>query len=102
MIRRPPRSTLFPYTTLFRSNGSLAATRCGHAFFTTGHCVFATDAPFDAEKGRMLIRETINAVNGLEDRKSTRLNSSHSQISYAVFCLKKKNNNHVSATLCAY
>jgi len=36
-------------------NGSIAATRCGHAFFTTGHCVFATDAPFDAEKGRMLI-----------------------------------------------
>ncbi|TMG89241.1 MAG: amidohydrolase [Betaproteobacteria bacterium] len=51
-------------------NGSVAATRCGHAFFTTGHCVFATDAPFDAEKGRMLIRETINAVNGLEIPKA--------------------------------
>ena len=51
-------------------NGSIAATRCGHAFFTTGHCVFATDAPFDAEKGRMLIRETINAVNGLEIPKA--------------------------------
>lgn len=47
-------------------NGSIAATRCGHAFFTTGHCLFATDAPFDAEQGRMLIRETINAVNALE------------------------------------
>ena len=47
-------------------NGSVAATRCGHAFFTTGHCLFATDAPFDAEQGRMLIRETINAVNALE------------------------------------
>ncbi len=47
-------------------NGSAPATRCGHAFFGTGHCLFATDAPFDAEKGRMLIRETINAVNALE------------------------------------
>ena len=47
-------------------NGSAAAARCGHAFFGTSHCVFATDAPFDAEQGRMLIRETINAVNALE------------------------------------
>lgn len=47
-------------------NGSIAATRCGHAFFTTGHCLFATDAPFDAEQGRMLIRETIKAVDALE------------------------------------
>jgi predicted TIM-barrel fold metal-dependent hydrolase len=47
-------------------NGSLPATRCGHEFFSTGHCLFATDAPFDAEQGRMLIRETIKAVNGLE------------------------------------
>jgi uncharacterized protein len=47
-------------------NGSAAATRCGHEFFGTGHCLFATDAPFDAEQGRMLIRETIRAVNDLE------------------------------------
>jgi aminocarboxymuconate-semialdehyde decarboxylase len=47
-------------------NGSASATRCGHEFFDTGHCLFATDAPFDAEQGRMLIRETINAVNALE------------------------------------
>jgi predicted TIM-barrel fold metal-dependent hydrolase len=47
-------------------NGSASATRCGHEFFETGHCLFATDAPFDAEQGRMLIRETIRAVNGLE------------------------------------
>lgn len=46
-------------------NGSTAATRCGHEFFGTGHCLFATDAPFDAERGRMLIRETIRAVNDL-------------------------------------
>lgn len=47
-------------------NGSASATRCGHDFFGTGHCLFATDAPFDAEQGRMLIRETIRAVNALE------------------------------------
>jgi aminocarboxymuconate-semialdehyde decarboxylase len=47
-------------------NGSASATRCGHDFFGTGHCLFATDAPFDAEQGRMLIRETIRAVNDLE------------------------------------
>jgi aminocarboxymuconate-semialdehyde decarboxylase len=50
-------------------NGSAAAARCGHAFFGTSHCLFATDAPFDAEQGRMLIRETINAVNALEISK---------------------------------
>jgi len=43
-------------------NGSVSATRCGHDFFATGHCVFATDAPFDSEQGRMLIRETVKAV----------------------------------------
>jgi predicted TIM-barrel fold metal-dependent hydrolase len=47
-------------------NGSAPATRCGHEFFSTGHCLFATDAPFDAEQGRMLIRETIRAVNELD------------------------------------
>jgi aminocarboxymuconate-semialdehyde decarboxylase len=51
-------------------NGSAAAARCGHAFFGTSHCLFATDAPFDAEQGRMLIRETINAVNALEIPKT--------------------------------
>src|SRR5438270_5515430 len=73
MIRRPPRSTLFPYTTLFRSysdsgggNGEASAN--------------ATDSSTRA----------IASVAFAEDRKSTRLNSSHSQISYAVFCLKKK------------
>ena len=51
-------------------NGSAAAARCGHAFFGTSHCVFATDAPFDAEQGRMLIRETIKAVDALEIPKA--------------------------------
>src|SRR5256885_8076417 len=72
MIRRPPRSTLFPYTTLFRS-GLVAAEKQDHI------CNFFGGAQ-SCHRGRRL-----------EDRKSTRLNSSHLVISYAVFCLKKKN-----------
>src|SRR2546430_4125158 len=76
MIRRPPRSTLFPYTTLFRStvNGTAGGrTRTGHADLV------AYENPSECHQ-----------VGMTRDRKSTRLNSSHSQISYAVFCLKKK------------
>src|SRR2546427_6735985 len=76
MIRRPPRSTLFPYTTLFRSQGS-APPLC-------------TSLPRPTLRSRFC-RST--RLDGDRDRKSTRLNSSHSQISYAVFCLKKKKNN---------
>src|SRR2546422_6979449 len=73
MIRRPPRSTLFPYTTLFRSNyGSMESWR-----LTTN-------------KRRSIGRELLEKVLANSDRKSTRLNSSHGYISYAVFCLKKK------------
>src|SRR2546430_5444071 len=81
MIRRPPRSTLFPYTTLFRSvDGSFNDLKC----------------PMMGAVGRRFGRnipesETFPDSANLQDRKSTRLNSSHSQISYAVFCLKKKN-----------
>src|SRR2546430_8053029 len=96
MIRRPPRSTLFPYTTLFRSiaaavQAELSAERKSHV-------------PTDEQKQARLMRflgfgEWLSVrVDG--DRKSTRLNSSHSQISYAVFCLKKKKkslSNHYSA-----
>src|SRR2546430_8033804 len=81
MIRRPPRSTLFPYTTLFRSPRDRAAlSGLRKAFHFRGR----TSPPLRAGDRR--------ARRGLrgEDRKSTRLNSSHSQISYAVFCLKKK------------
>src|SRR5258708_26834898 len=79
MIRRPPRSTLFPYTTLFRSLLALGVTRC----FTTGVGLMdIVNAVHGATKERTA------AVGG--DRKSTRLNSSHQIISYAVFCLKKK------------
>src|SRR5207248_11345241 len=76
MIRRPPRSTLFPYTTLFRSNRGDRGAR---------------------KKARR--SERPNRVGALQDRKSTRLNSSHRTISYAVFCLKKKkkkNNHHIN------
>src|SRR5688572_32730840 len=74
MIRRPPRSTLFPYTTLFRSVGLVGAV-LGIALGLTA--------------GALVIQFVFD-----EDRKSTRLNSSHSQISYAVFCLKKKKKAH--------
>src|SRR2546430_9009352 len=80
MIRRPPRSTLFPYTTLFRS--VRISSQVGRDWLGTtvvSSFVYRHDGPiWKAESG---------------DRKSTRLNSSHSQISYAVFCLKKKKNN---------
>src|SRR2546427_7777311 len=86
MIRRPPRSTLFPYTTLFRSAGFTPgiAQRHGH-IAQPARMAYAPDgAAFgQAQKGRLVPGKEV-------DRKSTRLNSSHSQISYAVFCLKKK------------
>src|SRR5438270_3981979 len=82
MIRRPPRSTLFPYTTLFRSGRQVPAARWVAMTAATTMCI----------------------VGVFLDRKSTRLNSSHSQISYAVFCLKKKkkNQSHVSLEHLSY
>src|SRR3712207_8477768 len=83
MIRRPPRSTLFPYTTLFRSWLTHQLTGA-----------FVTDA---ATASRTLLLDLATATWSEEacaDRKSTRLNSSHANISYAVFCLKKKNPQH--------
>src|SRR2546430_7029027 len=84
MIRRPPRSTLFPYTTLFRSrlSGKKAATRAESTRHSPARTCLATCPTPLAGSG-------FRTSPG--DRKSTRLNSSHSQISYAVFCLKKKN-----------
>src|SRR2546430_12095960 len=79
IIRRPPRSTLFPYTTLFRS--VVAVARCGAARRRVDEVRLARSAAEGEGRERL----------GAGDRKSTRLNSSHSQISYAVFCLKKKN-----------
>src|SRR2546422_2596081 len=85
MIRRPPRSTLFPYTTLFRSSTRLRIVAPGQSQrpptpAPVAHALEAKDVSVDAVSSRA--RET--------DRKSTRLNSSHGYISYAVFCLKKK------------
>src|SRR5690242_20993343 len=80
MIRRPPRSTLFPYTTLFRSDRIIVRTIY---FMIDTHCHIQTEQ-FDAD------REEVIAKAEAADRKSTRLNSSHMSISYAVFCLKKK------------
>src|SRR2546430_7079837 len=98
MIRRPPRSTLFPSTTLFRSR------------LWASSIDYTADVPFSEEMFTRLgdtyrrIRNTLRILLGnlhdfsmdgaAPDRKSTRLNSSHSQISYAVFCLKKKKNIH--------
>src|SRR2546430_9569604 len=85
MIRRPPRSTLFPYTTLFRSHAE-----ADRLFLEDIGGGFLQDQLPDAVIDR---QDFIDAGSALVsgDRKSTRLNSSHSQISYAVFCLKKKN-----------
>src|SRR3712207_7870520 len=88
MIRRPPRSTLFPYTTLFRSRGGRQAARRRLRAVEPRH---SGSRPADAVDGGA--RE---AAHGLRrDRKSTRLNSSHANISYAVFCLKKKQCDYV-------
>src|SRR2546430_7613417 len=81
MIRRPPRSTLFPYTTLFRSALALERLVVAEEAIELAHHVRRQLA------GRRVVRDR-GIVDA--DRKSTRLNSSHSQISYAVFCLKKK------------
>src|SRR3712207_8488807 len=96
MIRRPPRSTLFPYTTLFRSNATMKdpefiaevkkqqlelEPQTGEQLKALLEKLYATPKPVIEKVGQLV-----------KDRKSTRLNSSHANISYAVFCLKKKNN----------
>src|SRR2546430_10531355 len=86
MIRRPPRSTLFPYTTLFRSHAGLGDGILGGAPPPSGHRL-SLGQLFLIRGEKFLDR---GGTAGPGDRKSTRLNSSHSQISYAVFCLKKK------------
>src|SRR3712207_7234802 len=91
MIRRPPRSTLFPYTTLFRSHRDAAA--LGRVEVRVGQQVGddLADAAGIGERGGKRVRHVELERLVLGDRKSTRLNSSHANISYAVFCLKKKN-----------
>src|SRR3712207_8709829 len=93
MIRRPPRSTLFPYTTLFRSRSALhdeAAGGAGDARHLRGHRLAGhLQGSLDAAEG-----SHARDLPPPPDRKSTRLNSSHANISYAVFCLKKKKPNY--------
>src|SRR3712207_8778792 len=102
MIRRPPRSTLFPYTTLFRSMAATADHRTNPAEgdMATPFCHFPDEdmmplaaAPRCISPGEVLF----TLVRGRIDRKSTRLNSSHANISYAVFCLKKKKQQSINA-----
>src|SRR3712207_8819414 len=93
MIRRPPRSTLFPYTTLFRSKPRGSAGEDGRP----SEGVLVGESGELASNGPMIFEDYWNKPEEIEeafqdgDRKSTRLNSSHANISYAVFCLKKKN-----------
>src|SRR5258708_17177377 len=92
MIRRPPRSTLFPYTTLFRSqhwNGAQLSGRREETVMALEHALLdILVCPID-KRGLLYFAE---------DRKSTRLNSSHQIISHAVFCLKKQNTRHTTST----
>src|SRR3712207_7256526 len=93
MIRRPPRSTLFPYTTLFRSRAALHARAVGAGVDPGERGVDLGER--DLQVGAAALRDRVGHRLGalgerLLDRKSTRLNSSHANISYAVFCLKKK------------
>src|SRR2546430_12393774 len=101
MIRRPPRSTLFPYTTLFRSPAPDSRTGdvpvVDRAALVAGLADQIRDAISSGERWAPDY-DALMERTGL-DRKSTRLNSSHSQISYAVFCLKKKKQSHACATI---
>src|SRR3712207_7266518 len=89
MIRRPPRSTLFPYTTLFRSADGVDRELQDVAQHPPGGGVGGDGVEQPDELGPDVARQIEGRVDGV-DRKSTRLNSSHANISYAVFCLKKK------------
>src|SRR2546422_5300831 len=95
MIRRPPRSTLFPYTTLFRSSREFAV-RCREAKLGAERPGVGPIVLESAGRPGHLVGEAVAEIelyeDAVRDRKSTRLNSSHGYISYAVFCLKKKKN----------
>src|SRR2546430_8263584 len=102
MIRRPPRSTLFPYTTLFRSVvpfiGEAELALQTIELHVTDNQVGLARSPISNDGALYAGNDGLD-VRFVEDRKSTRLNSSHSQISYAVFCLKKKRRQLTAPTL---
>src|SRR5256885_11534696 len=99
MIRRPPKSTLFPYTTLFRSEGQCPDFRASpRGFIDQTECGLPSHVR-DLRSSRSIARpgrHSSRTKNARTDRKSTRLNSSHLVISYAVFCLKKKKSEEIS------
>src|SRR5688572_32565349 len=90
MVRRPPRSTLFPYTTLFRSIFNIVEGLIDHQILGVHHVRDDLGGPLSWDVGFLIFGVLLIICGWSLDRKSTRLNSSHSQISYAVFCLKKK------------
>src|SRR3712207_6871613 len=99
MIRRPPRSTLFPYTTLFRSRRDGRDERLGGARHPAGHAHHEVGVHVPARRWPVLVQQPPHARHLAEgDRKSTRLNSRHAHISYAVFFFKKKKNTHTEHT----
>src|SRR2546430_5874573 len=102
MIRRPPRSTLFPYTTLFRSQAPRPGCRCDRRWPQQRlRDLCCSGDPSRLSRGaRLFLRQGARMRLVLRDRKSTRLNSSHSQISYAVFCLKKKKKTNTDVLCC--
>src|SRR3712207_8690154 len=100
MIRRPPRSTLFPYTTLFRSDLGAAERRLDGPGDGLRDAILKGEDPrkfsLEAVRPDVAARLRLHQPGGdAQDRKSTRLNSSHANISYAVFCLKKKKNKYI-------
>src|SRR5689334_24392868 len=101
MLRRPPRSTLFPYTTLFRSVDGIDHEQHIETAFFEGFDVRALFERFSRRTGEV-INFLLRLGHRLDvlDRKSTRLNSSHSSISYAVFCLKKKKRYNMDDVRC--
>src|SRR3712207_7237722 len=100
MIRRPPRSTLFPYTTLFRSRRGTDGKLALVPFSVEYQGELAQAAQLLREAAALTQQPTLKAFL---DRKSTRLNSSHANISYAVFCLKKKKTiSHIQSDHCVY